>query len=95
MMRKKRTEITIETDRIVLIKGRRPQARAWCMSCASQVSMVTVDEAASFAHVSSRAIYRWIEGGELHFIETADGRLVICLNSILSAATFEKHKENP
>lgn len=49
--------------------------------------MVTVDEAASLKRVSARAIYRWIEDGELHFIETADGRLLICLNSISSAAT--------
>jgi excisionase family DNA binding protein len=44
--------------------------------------MITVEEAASLAHVSSRTIYRWIEGGELHFIETPAGRVLICFDSL-------------
>jgi hypothetical protein len=30
-----------------------------------------------------RAIYRRVEAGELHFTETPEGQLLICLNSIL------------
>jgi excisionase family DNA binding protein len=78
----KRTEITIETDRVVVIRGRRRSGHAYCERCDKLVEMVTVDEAASFAGVSSRSIFRWVEDGELHFIETANGHLLVCLDSI-------------
>jgi hypothetical protein len=44
--------------------------------------MVTVDEAAAIASESSRSIFRRIENGQLHFIETPEGRLFICSNSL-------------
>jgi len=79
---KKRTKITIETERLVVISQRKLSARAWCKSCGRQVVMVTVDEAARLARVSSRTVYRWVEDDLLHFAETADGRLLICRASI-------------
>ena len=80
MMRKRRTEITIETERVLIVR-RQIAIRAWCRSCDRQVAMVTVDEAARMAGVSSRTIYRWVEADRLHFTETTDGRLLICADS--------------
>jgi hypothetical protein len=42
--------------------------------------MVKVDEAATIARVSSRTMYRWVESDKVHFAETPEGLLVICLN---------------
>ena len=81
MMRKRRTEITIETERVVVVR-RRLTVGAWCRSCDRQVAMVTVDEAARMAGVSSRTIYRWVEADQLHFNETAEGQLLICTDSL-------------
>ncbi|HEX5733301.1 MAG TPA: helix-turn-helix domain-containing protein [Blastocatellia bacterium] len=97
MIRKKRTEITIETDRIVVISRRRLSARAWCKSCGRQVSMVTADEAARLAPVTSRTIYAWVEAGRLHSMKMSDGRLLICLESIppsglIDAGPSDEHK---
>jgi predicted site-specific integrase-resolvase len=44
--------------------------------------MVTLDQAARIARVSSRTIYRWVEAEKVHFIESAEGTLLVCLNSI-------------
>jgi len=82
MMRKKRTVITVKTDRVVVIRGRRGQAQAWCNSCGRLATMITVEEAAAFARISSRAIYAWVDADGVHFTETSDGRLLICLDSI-------------
>jgi excisionase family DNA binding protein len=82
---KKRTEITIETDRTVVISRRSVQLRAWCEACERKVLMITVDEAASLARVTSRTVYRWVEGGKLHFVETPEGRLQVCSESTLRA----------
>lgn len=90
MRTKKRTEIAIETERVVVIRRRRSLVQAWCQLCGRQVVMVTVDEAARIAFVSERTIYRWVENEKLHFAETADGGLLICLNSIPpGAAAYE------
>ena len=84
---KKRT-ITVEIDRVILISKRKSSPLSWCAACAAEARMVSVDEAATVAHVSSRMIYRWVEDDQLHFTETPEGRLFICLNS-LSRKTIE------
>lgn len=43
--------------------------------------MMSIDEAALLAQVNSRTIFRWVESGNLHASETAEGLLQICPNS--------------
>jgi len=80
---KKRTEITVETDQVLIIRQRRSGVRAWCDGCAEQVKMARAEEAAALAGVTARTIYRWVEAEKVHFTETPDGSLFICLNSLL------------
>jgi hypothetical protein len=79
---KTRTEITIETERVLLIKHRKGRILAWCPICARQVPMIKVDEAATLSRVSARTIYRWVESERVHFAETPQGELLICLSSL-------------
>ena len=44
--------------------------------------MLTAEGAAGAAGVSTRTIYRWVESGKIHFTETAEGRVLICLDSL-------------
>lgn len=74
-------EITIETERVMVACNRKPTV-IWCDGCAGRVTMLTVDDAATFAGASSRAVYRRVENGQLHFAETPEGRLFVCLNSL-------------
>lgn len=76
---KTRTEITLEKERWVVVS--RPRKQRWCPSCALYVDMMSVDDAALFAQVTSRTIFRWAEAGTLHASETAEGLLLICPNS--------------
>jgi len=80
----KRTKITIETERELVVSSRRRRARfvVWCEDCAGIVAMITVDEAAALASDSSRSIYRQVENGRLHFAETPEGQLFICPRSL-------------
>ena len=41
--------------------------------------MLTALEAAQQTGVSERIIYRWLEDGLIHFVETRDGSLFVCL----------------
>jgi hypothetical protein len=76
---KTRTEITLERDRWIVVS--RPKKTRWCSSCALYVEMMSTDDAALFAQVTSRTIFRWAEAGVLHSSETAEGLLLICPNS--------------
>lgn len=77
-----KTEIIAVTHRILTIKRGSRYRLAWCEECGNEVRMVTADEAAILAGLSSRAIYQLIEARELHFVETPDGIVFICLNSL-------------
>jgi len=68
-----RTAITIETERVLIVKKREGSVLTWCSTCAQQVPMVRVDEAATIARVSSRTVYRWVESDKVHFARNAGG----------------------
>jgi predicted site-specific integrase-resolvase len=46
--------------------------------------MMTLDEAMVAADVDLQTLYRLIETGKLHSMEIHEGRLVICLNSLIN-----------
>lgn len=83
---KRRTEITVETHRVVRITGNNVSATAWCDKCGAQVWMVGPEQAAVMADVSSRLIYRWMEEGRLHLIERPEV-LLVCVNSLKASIT--------
>jgi hypothetical protein len=57
-----------------------------CSKCTESSGMITADEAAALRGVSTRVIYRCLEEGAIHFIETTEGQLFICLKSLVSNA---------
>lgn len=81
---KRRTEIIVETHEVIVIHNHTRLLRVWCRECAQQVIMLTVDQAAAVAKKSSRLIYRMAEAGYIHFAETPEGLMVICLQSLTS-----------
>jgi excisionase family DNA binding protein len=73
--------VTIETQESVVLRTAKGQQTSlmWCPGCCRQVEMVTPEQAAQIAGVSTRTIYRWIESGRVHFIEKS-GDLRICFS---------------
>jgi len=80
---KKKREITVETTQQFVISSR-PQGPAgnWCHVCGDQVGMVSTEQAAVMIGVSSRTIYQCVESGQIHFADTPEGLLLICLKSL-------------
>jgi excisionase family DNA binding protein len=72
----------VETEQMLIVRCRRSSRRAWCAACEEEVEIVTVEEAAVIAGVSSRTIYRRVEAGRIHFMETPEGFLLICRKSL-------------
>jgi len=83
MMKKK--EITVETHQVTVIRRRRSAHRAWCAACAQTVPMVSAEEAAALLGLTVRKVYRLVEAEGLHFTETREGWLRLCLDSIQEA----------
>jgi hypothetical protein len=78
----KKTEIAIETKELIRVVGHRQPARAWCSACSSEALMVTPQQAAAIAGLSVRAVNRRVEANRVHFLETPEGLLLVCVNSL-------------
>jgi hypothetical protein len=76
-----RTEITLEIDRTIVI-GHGTLNEHWCTGCHQRLKMLTIDQAAVRAGVSSRTICHWADAGQIHSFENAEGLLLICPISI-------------
>jgi hypothetical protein len=83
MKRTKRTEIVVEKDQVLVIRKLGRRAPEWCEACGEPSRMLTVDEAAAIRRVSARVMYQQAETAQVHFMESEDGRLFICLSSLL------------
>jgi hypothetical protein len=81
MRRKKKTIVTVEARERTTIRRGAPSLVAWCENCCSDVLMVTPDEAATVSRTDARSVFRQIEAGEIHFIES-EGALLVCSNSL-------------
>ena len=85
MNRKRKIEITVENT--LLIIRRSPLPPVWCVECPAPTQMLAPEEAAALLGVSTRAIYARAEAGQLHFVETPEGKLLVCPNSLSTSTT--------
>jgi hypothetical protein len=79
-----RTEITIQTDRLVLIRGRRP-TRAWCQQCGHEVEMIGLPQDAALAGGGKPVLPDSTQGQGWHVSEDQNGSLLVCLESVLKS----------
>ena len=83
-MKTRRTEVTIETDEIWIIRRPGSGFQTWCPVCDRQTTMVTPDEAALLTELDGQDIYRQVEAGLIHCAKMPGGILLVCSNSILA-----------
>ena len=86
---KRRTEITIEIDRVMIISRQSTQLYR-CEACHAEVEMMLAEEAAIFAGATTQAIYRLAQTGVIHSRLMTDGTLLICRASLLRAQDPEQ-----
>ena len=80
---KKKIQLTVETHELLVISRTKGSTQGWCNECAEDVPLIRPEEAAVLAGVSPRTIYRRVEAGFVHFAESPEGWLLICLSSLL------------
>ena len=78
---KTKTEIIVATRQQITIRGR-SRRDAWCEWCGATVGMLLPEHAAVLSNTTPREIYRRVENGEVHFVETREGDLFICCRTI-------------
>ena len=92
MKRKRRVEIVVETRRVVTVRTHVPMPAPLCGLCSGP--LVSSEVAVTVTGLSSRAIHRLVEAGEVHFAETPAGALLVCHNSF-GAAQAPPRRDRP
>ena len=80
---KKNTKLTVEVERVFTFRNSNAVQLGWCLTCGSESRMSTVAGAAREAGLNELAIYQLIDARVLHFREDEDGRVLVCLASLL------------
>jgi hypothetical protein len=75
----RKTEIEIELEETVVYRRPNERFETFCLECQALVEMAAVPLAAVLMHMTEREIYRLVETGEVHYVET--DRVLICLKS--------------
>jgi hypothetical protein len=86
----KRTRITIETDSLLILRGR-TSLRAWCSQCGAEAEMIPLNDVGVVSNRPQAEVQAWLESPDLHQTTAEDGVPLICLNSMLKRvqkATF-------
>lgn len=74
--------VTRERHELEILTRPRVKAKRFCDRCHREVRWLIPEEAMLLAKISLRDIFKWVEAHEIHFVETADGFLVICAESL-------------
>lgn len=86
---RKRTEITVETEEI-LVRHAPQITKCWCAECGAEVSVATPEVASVIANLPAATITQGIASGQVHATQAADGRRSVCLSSLFRWTAPEK-----
>lgn len=82
-MKRTRTEITIEFDEVIQSTDHsNGLSGELCLACGGESFLITPQQAAVIAGVTVREINRRVESEMVHYAETTDGFLLVCVNSL-------------
>jgi hypothetical protein len=88
---KRRKEETIEIHERLIVRTASGSLPALCDACsAGDAILLSPERASALTSISTRLIYRWVEAGTIHYREAANGKLTVCVKTLLVAG---KHLE--
>ncbi|MGC2236963.1 MAG: hypothetical protein WA584_12430 [Pyrinomonadaceae bacterium] len=88
MIRKIRRRIVTETKQIALVVNSNASGNLFCELCGEMSALISPLAAAKILKISPREIFRLIENGEIHFVETRapDNQVFVCFKSLATIA---------
>jgi len=84
----KKTKITIETDTLLVLRGRN-SLHARRPLCAAEAEMVALGTLGVLSDLEPAMVEEWLNSQELHCSQAVDGSQLICLNSLLGLVRKE------
>lgn len=75
----RRTEVTVETDRVLIIQRRRV-VRTWCRECGCEVETVSLEEAEALT--AGQEFPLSTQAPQWHLSENQQGTCLVCLESL-------------
>jgi hypothetical protein len=79
---KKTTRITIETERVLTLRCGSLE-RIWCEPCAAETEIVTLEALSNLVPEGPEKIQQWLDKGELHWSQSPQGSVRICVRSLV------------
>jgi hypothetical protein len=81
---RKRIQITVETERVLVIRSN-GRSRRWCVDCGRDVDVVNFVQAAALTGIAQPRLSTGTETKKWHGFEDPDGTPFICLESLLKS----------
>jgi len=81
----KKTRITVESEQVLIIR-RRGSRRRWCWECGREVDAVDVAQAGNPTRAHPLQLRDRAHNEGWHLIETAEGPLLVCVESLLKSS---------
>jgi hypothetical protein len=79
----KQTTITVETDSLLIVRGR-SSGHGWCTRCEAEVETIALENTGLITNLERPALEEWLNSEGLHRLLAADGSTVTCLDSLLA-----------
>lgn len=85
MGRRRRKEERIEIHERLIVRTASGSLPALCEECAAgDAILLSPEHASTLTGIPARSIYRWVEAGAIHYRETANGKLSVCVKTLLA-----------
>ena len=86
MGRTRRTEKRIEVHERLIIRTASGSLPALCDACSARDAILLPPEhAATLTGIPERLIYQWVEAGAIHYREAPNGKLTVCVKTLMSS----------
>lgn len=90
-MKRRITRTVVETHEVIRVTAGEPPLLVLCPECGLETGYVRPEIAAREAGMSQRELFRRIEAGRIHHLESSDGGILVCTTSV----TRSKNELNP
>lgn len=82
---KRRTEKKVEIHELLIIRTGSGSLPALCEECcARDAILLSPEQASALIGIPERLIYQWVEEGAIHYREAPNGKLTVCVKTLLT-----------
>ena len=81
---RRRIQITVETESVLVLRRRAVLCRAWCAGCFATTTFAPFAEACELTASDAATVRRLLAAGRLHSTTAPDGSTLVCLRSALA-----------